>query len=84
MEDGHSQREMRGKRLVRLFWAVTPRQRFVLYFFIRGWNAQDIAEHLGVKKRTVQIYMNQIKRKAEELGDNGKLELEADDGHRTG
>ena len=84
MEDDHSQIEMRGRRLVKLFWAVTPRQRFVLYFFIRGWNAQDIAEHLGVKKRTIQIYMNQIKRKAEELRDNGKLEMEENHGHRRG
>ena len=67
MEDEYSQSEMRGRRLIRLFWAVTPRQRFVLYLFIRGWNTQNIAEHLDIKKRTVQIYMNQIKRKAEEL-----------------
>ena len=69
MENDYSQIEARGKRLIKLFWAVTPRQRFVLYFFIRGWDAQNIAEHLGVKKRTVQIYMNQIKHKAEELAE---------------
>jgi hypothetical protein len=28
--------------------------------------------------------MNQIKRKAEELGDDGKLEAEEKNGHRTG
>ncbi len=76
MEDEYSLSEKRGRRLIKLFWAVTPRQRFVLYLFIRGWNAQKIAEYLGLKKRTVQIYMNQIKRKAEEL-------VEEDHGHRA-
>jgi len=84
MEDEYSQSETCGRKLIRLFWAITPRQRFVLYLFIQGKSVQDIAEHLGVKERTVQTYMSQIRRKAEELGDNGKLEVEENHGHRRG
>ncbi len=84
MEDEYSQSEMRGRRLIRLFWAITPRQRFVLYLFIQGKSVQDIAEHLGVKERTVQTYMSQIRRQAEELGDDGKLGAEENHGHRRG
>lgn len=83
MEDEYSQSEMRGRRLIRLFWAITPRQRFVLYLFVQGKSVQDIAEHLGVKERTIRTYMSQIRRQAEELGDNGKLEAEENHGHRT-
>ena len=83
MEDEHSQGGMRGRRLVELFWAITPRQRFVLFLFVRGKSVPDIAAHMDVKERTIRTYMSQIRQKADELEDDGKLETEEGRGRRT-
>ena len=71
MEDGNAQNESFGKRLVAVFWAITPRQRFVLYLFIQGWGIPDIAEYLSIKERTVKTYMNLIRHKAKEIENAG-------------
>lgn len=69
MEDRFARKEIRGTRLVNLFWAITPRQRFVLYLFVQGWEVPDIADHLEIKEKTVKTYMSQIVRKADTLGE---------------
>lgn len=57
------------ERLLILFWGLRPRQRQVMYFFVQGMSVSGIAEHLEITENTVWQYLNQVKRKAEELDD---------------
>jgi len=57
--------EEKRRSLEKRYQRLTPREREIMNFLVRGVSSRKLAEHLGLSSRTVEIHRSKIMRKLE-------------------